>query len=111
MQRLVESIRLFEHGFEKSIIDGFRKQWRIESGFRESRSFKQMNYAQSNSIKTFEVGLGNYGYNKWRIQPSLYKRLQNVPKSWHQVEMIELFAMGATTVHVKSRAVHGMSNA
>jgi hypothetical protein len=108
-QEPADSSKLIRWGHD--IIDGFRRRWRIESGFRDSKKFRPMSHARSNAIKTFKVGLGNYGYNGWRIQTSLYKRLQNVPKSWRQGETRERFATVVTTLHVKSLAAHGLNNA
>ncbi len=106
-QEPTNSSKLVRWGYD--IIEGFRRRWRIESGFRDSKYFRPMSHARSNAIKNFRVGLGNYGYNGWRIQSAMYKRLQNVPASWRQGETRERFITVATTVHVKYSVAHGTS--
>ena len=90
-----------------SVIEGFRRRWRIETGFRDDKKFSPMSHARRNSIKTFKVGLGHFGYNGWRIQCGLYKRLQRVPTTWREGETRERFGTVATTMHVENYTAHG----
>jgi len=105
-QEPADSSKLVRWG--KDIIEGFRRRWRIESGLRDGKKFRPVGHARRNSAKTFKVTMGNYGYNGWRIQNGLYKRLQDVPASWRQGETRERFGTVATMVHVKSFTTHGM---
>ncbi len=74
-----------------AIAQGFRRRWRIESGFRDLNRLFPTSHARSNDSKQLWLVLRMFAFNAWQIQRALRRGLRRVPASWREGPTLQRF--------------------
>lgn len=79
-----------------NLATGFRRRWRIETGFRDANRFFPTSHARSNGTKVLMIALRMFTYNAWQIERARRRRLRRVPKVWKKGPTLQRFCTLAT---------------
>ena len=99
-QEPAKSSKLISWGM--TVVEAFRRRWRIETGFRDSDDFTPASRARYNRIKTFWLVMDRFAYNAWQIQRAPYRRLRHVAKAWREGPIKRRFGKVVNMLYVRT---------